>query len=240
MVVVPPSIEKETNIMTPDELDLLRESYSFPPHMQLRIPEEGETITSTRPGKGSQRVAKGSQCPARPQRVAKGSQSVANIFTIFELGRGAISLWHAYKYAMPISEFKHLFSLNNKPKPDHDWLYFKARYKKTLLRGYPSNVKGWKKKIFFTSRDDWEFFKGSSQEYGVSRVPKSWGIPGRHSSSPDPAVGSLVLSGLWHPAKRIRARTDLQMMFLPHRVTLVSPVIPEMNYLEVATLETAR
>ncbi|GFS34419.1 hypothetical protein Acr_00g0033930 [Actinidia rufa] len=50
MVAVPPSVEKETNIMTLEELDLLRESYSFPPHLQLRIPEEGESITSARPG----------------------------------------------------------------------------------------------------------------------------------------------------------------------------------------------
>ena len=50
MFAIPPSVEKETNIMTLDKLDLLRESYSFPPHMQLRIPEEGETITSTRLG----------------------------------------------------------------------------------------------------------------------------------------------------------------------------------------------
>ncbi|PSS08079.1 Arresten like [Actinidia chinensis var. chinensis] len=49
MVTVPPSVEKETNIMTLGELDLLRESYSFPPYVQLRIPE-GETITSTHPG----------------------------------------------------------------------------------------------------------------------------------------------------------------------------------------------
>ncbi|GFY85718.1 hypothetical protein Acr_04g0004560 [Actinidia rufa] len=32
IIIVPPLIEKEINIMTLDELDLLRESYSFPPH----------------------------------------------------------------------------------------------------------------------------------------------------------------------------------------------------------------
>ncbi|GFZ18491.1 hypothetical protein Acr_27g0002300 [Actinidia rufa] len=31
-----------------------------------------------------------------------------------------------------------------------------ARYKKTLLGGYPSNVKGWKSKFFFVSGDEWE------------------------------------------------------------------------------------
>ncbi|GFY97564.1 hypothetical protein Acr_12g0001050 [Actinidia rufa] len=50
----------------------------------------------------------------------------------------ALSLWQAYKYAMSLFEFRNLFSLNNNPKPDHNWLYFKARYKKILFRGYPA------------------------------------------------------------------------------------------------------
>ena len=50
LVVIHPSVEKETNIMTPEELTLLRESYSFPQSVQIRIPEEGETITSNRSG----------------------------------------------------------------------------------------------------------------------------------------------------------------------------------------------
>ena len=45
-----PSVEKEHNIMTPEELDLLRETYSFPQGVQIRLPEENETILSTRPG----------------------------------------------------------------------------------------------------------------------------------------------------------------------------------------------
>ena len=36
--------------MTQDDLDDLRETYSFPVGIQARIPEEGETILSTRPG----------------------------------------------------------------------------------------------------------------------------------------------------------------------------------------------
>ena len=50
LVAIHPSIEKEINIMTPEELILLRESYSFPPSVQIRIHEEKKTITSTRPG----------------------------------------------------------------------------------------------------------------------------------------------------------------------------------------------
>ena len=36
---VHPSVGKEHNIMTPEELDLLRETYSFPQGVQLRLPE---------------------------------------------------------------------------------------------------------------------------------------------------------------------------------------------------------
>ena len=43
-------MEKEHNIMTFKELDLLRETYSFPQDVQIRLPEENEIILSTRPG----------------------------------------------------------------------------------------------------------------------------------------------------------------------------------------------
>ena len=48
LVAIHPSVEKKTNIMTLEELILLRESYSFPQGVQIRIPEEEENITSTR------------------------------------------------------------------------------------------------------------------------------------------------------------------------------------------------
>ncbi|GFY87602.1 hypothetical protein Acr_05g0012410 [Actinidia rufa] len=86
-IAAPPLIERETNIMTKDKLDFLRESFSFPFSVQIRL-----------------------------------------------------------------------------PKPDSSWLYFKVRSGKSLLRGYSSNVKGWKKKIFFISGDDWEFPSGTSRQ----------------------------------------------------------------------------
>ena len=48
LVAIHPSVEKKTNIMTLKELILLRESYYFPQGVQIKIPEEEETITSTR------------------------------------------------------------------------------------------------------------------------------------------------------------------------------------------------
>ncbi|GFS41642.1 hypothetical protein Acr_00g0075490 [Actinidia rufa] len=44
------SLTKETNVMSQADLDKLREKYSFPPGVQLRIPGEGETILSIRQG----------------------------------------------------------------------------------------------------------------------------------------------------------------------------------------------
>ena len=45
-----PPIERETNTMTQDELDHLRESCSFPSSFQIRLSEADETIVSTCPG----------------------------------------------------------------------------------------------------------------------------------------------------------------------------------------------
>ena len=39
--------------MTLEELDLLRKSYSFPPGVQIKLPDEGETIVSARPGEAA-------------------------------------------------------------------------------------------------------------------------------------------------------------------------------------------
>ena len=43
-------LEKEFNVMTQGDLDHLRERYSFSFRIQARIPEDDETILSTRPG----------------------------------------------------------------------------------------------------------------------------------------------------------------------------------------------
>ncbi|GFZ01720.1 hypothetical protein Acr_15g0003290 [Actinidia rufa] len=50
LIAIHPSVEEKTNIMTIEELNALRETYSFPPEVRVRLPDEGETITSTRPG----------------------------------------------------------------------------------------------------------------------------------------------------------------------------------------------
>ncbi|GFY95033.1 hypothetical protein Acr_10g0004180 [Actinidia rufa] len=53
---------------------------------------------------------------------------------------------------MSCDEFMCMYSFS--PLPDSRRLYFKARLDKNHFRGSPSNVKGWKKRLFFTSRDE--------------------------------------------------------------------------------------
>ncbi|GFY87621.1 hypothetical protein Acr_05g0012600 [Actinidia rufa] len=140
LIAIHPSVEKKTNIMTLEELNALRNTYSFPLGVRIRLPDEGETITFTRPGE------------------------VAFYEAAFSAGL-------CFPFTPPLS-----------------WLYFKARNKKVLLGGYPSNVKGWKSKFFFVSGDEWEIPEGTSQE-GAPRVPRTWGIPDKHYNNPPRLYG---------------------------------------------------
>ncbi|GFY86119.1 hypothetical protein Acr_04g0008570 [Actinidia rufa] len=59
----------------------------------------------------------------------------------------SLVIWRHFKRHMSCDEFRCLYSLS--PLPDSGWCYFKARPEKNLLRGSPSNVKGWKTRFFF-------------------------------------------------------------------------------------------
>ncbi|GFZ06998.1 hypothetical protein Acr_18g0011680 [Actinidia rufa] len=152
LAAIHPSMEGKNNIMTLEELDTLKETYSFPSRVRVRLPEEGETITSAHPGEVAFYEAAfpaGLRFPTHPT-------------------------------------IRNLFSLNSNPKLDQGWLYFKARNKKTLLGGYPSNVKGWKSKFFFVTGDEWELPEGSSRE-GAPRVLRTWGF--QHCNNPPRLYG---------------------------------------------------
>ncbi|GFS43262.1 hypothetical protein Acr_00g0084430 [Actinidia rufa] len=149
------SLNKESNVMSQAELDNLRATYSFPSGVQLRIPGDGEIILSARQGEVAFYEAAflaGLRLPIHP--------------TIREI------LIH-YK----ICPAQCLYSLS--PLPDSGWYYFKARPEKNLLRGSPSNVKGWKTRFFFASGDEWEFSSGTAASDSIPRVPRSWGTPGK-------------------------------------------------------------
>ncbi|PSS08070.1 hypothetical protein CEY00_Acc18432 [Actinidia chinensis var. chinensis] len=76
----------------------------------------------------------------------------------------------------PLAQVRCLYSLS--PLPDLGWYYFKARLDKNLFRGSLSNVKRWKKRFFFASGDECEFFPSMPPGEGIPQVPRSWGMPG--------------------------------------------------------------
>ncbi|GFY90258.1 hypothetical protein Acr_07g0004550 [Actinidia rufa] len=155
------SLAKEGNVMTQAELDKLGSTYSFPSGIRLRIPGDGETILSARQGEVAFYEAAfqaGLRLPIHP--------------TIREI------LVHYKICPAQLSPTRGDPSYVRCPLPDSGWFYFKARPDKNLLRGSPSNVKGWKTRFFFASGDEWEFPSGTAAS-NTLRVPRSWGTPGK-------------------------------------------------------------
>ncbi|GFZ09190.1 hypothetical protein Acr_20g0009980 [Actinidia rufa] len=56
-----------------------------------------------------------------------------------------VVVWRYYKRILSLNEFRCLYRLFKNPKPDSGWLYFKVRSGNTITKGYPNNVKGWKR-----------------------------------------------------------------------------------------------
>ncbi|GFY92743.1 hypothetical protein Acr_08g0011390 [Actinidia rufa] len=175
---------KEVNIMTQGDLDKLREKCSFPPGIQLRIPGEGETIQSSRPGEVVFYEASfpaGLRFPIHPI-----TKRILNHYKICSTHSPnawrsivySLVIWRYYKCHMSCDEFRCLYSLI--PLPNSGWYYFKARPDKNLLRVSLSNVKGWKKRFSFASGDEWEFFPSMPSGEGIPRVPRSWRVPEKH------------------------------------------------------------
>ncbi|GFS37769.1 hypothetical protein Acr_00g0053830 [Actinidia rufa] len=93
--------------------------------------------------------------------------------TILSARQGEVAFYEAAFLA----GLRCLYSLS--PLPDSGWYYFKARPEKNLLRGSPSNVKGWKTRFFFALEDEWELAPGTDASESLLRVPRSWGTPGK-------------------------------------------------------------
>ncbi|GFY81138.1 hypothetical protein Acr_01g0009470 [Actinidia rufa] len=73
--------------------------------------------------------------------------------TVLSASSGEVAFYEA---AFPAG-LRCLYTLLKGPGSESGWLYFKARPGKNVLKGAPSNVKGWKRRFFFISREDWEF-----------------------------------------------------------------------------------
>ncbi|GFZ09650.1 hypothetical protein Acr_21g0002490 [Actinidia rufa] len=181
-----PPVEREVNIMTLEDLEQLRESCSIPSSIQIRLPEEGETIMSARLSEVAFYEADfyvGLQLPIHPSiRMILHFYNICPAQLIPNVWRSvgcAVVLWRYHKVALSLIEFINLFGLYKNPKPNFGWLYFRVRPKRTLFRKYPSNVTGWKRIFFFISEDNWEFSEGLSREAEASRVPRLWGLLGK-------------------------------------------------------------
>ncbi|GFS35781.1 hypothetical protein Acr_00g0042000 [Actinidia rufa] len=154
-----PSIEREVNIMTSKELEQLRESCSISSNTQIRLSKEGETIMSARPG----------------EVAFYEAAFYAGLRLLIHLSIRMILHFYNICPAQLVPNAWH--SVN--PKPDSRWLYFRARPKRALFGEYPSNVKGWKRKFFIISGDNWEFPEGLARGARVPRVLRSWSTPRR-------------------------------------------------------------
>ncbi|GFZ08897.1 hypothetical protein Acr_20g0007050 [Actinidia rufa] len=152
------------------------------PGGQLRILGEGETVLSIHQGEVAFYEAAflaGLRLPIHP--------TIRRILNHYKICPAQLSpnawrsviyslvIWRYYKRHMSCDEFRCLYSLSL--LPDLGWYYFKVRPEKNLLWGSPSNMKGWKKRFFFTSGDEWEFFPSMPAGDGIPRVPRSWGTP---------------------------------------------------------------
>ncbi|GFS38387.1 hypothetical protein Acr_00g0057180 [Actinidia rufa] len=162
LAAIHPLVEEKTNIMTLKELNALRETYYFPSRVRVRLPEEGETIISACPSEVAFYEAAfpvGLRFPIHP--------TIRLILQFYNICPAQLvpNAWRSIACSM---------------------VMWRARNKKTLVGGYPSNVKGWKSKFFFVSGDEWEFPEGSSRE-GAPRVPKTWGF--QHYNDPPQLYG---------------------------------------------------
>ncbi|PSS07222.1 Proline--tRNA ligase [Actinidia chinensis var. chinensis] len=163
-VDVPSSPATELNTMTQGDLDRLRETCSFPMGVQTRIHGKGETILFASMGEVAFYEAVfpvGLRFPVYPT-----IKRILNFYGICptqlspNAWRNIISvlvIWHFHRCYLSLNEFRCLYTLLKGPGSESGWLYFKARPSKNILKGAPSNVKGWKRRFFFVSGDDWEF-----------------------------------------------------------------------------------
>ncbi|PSS36174.1 Collagen alpha-1(VII) chain like [Actinidia chinensis var. chinensis] len=176
--------------MTQGDLDCLRETCSFPIGVQTRIPGKGEMVLSA----SSDEVAfyeaafpAGLRFPVHPTiRQILDFYSICPAQLSPNAWRNIISvlvIWRFHRPHLSLNEFRCLYTLLKGPGSESEWLYFKARPSKNVLKGAPSNVKGWKRRFFFISGDDWEFHPMIPREEGGVQVPRSWGAPVEVSSS---------------------------------------------------------
>ncbi|GFY95142.1 hypothetical protein Acr_10g0005270 [Actinidia rufa] len=143
---------------------------------EIRLPDEGETITSTRPGEVAFYEAAFPAglrfpihntirlilqfyniCPA--QLVPNAWRSIAC----------SMALWRVYKYSITLSEFRNLFSLNCNPKPDKAGYTSRQETRKSCSEDTPTTLRGGRASSFLSpatnGRFPREFLGRAPQEF---------------------------------------------------------------------------
>ncbi|GFS33373.1 hypothetical protein Acr_00g0028010 [Actinidia rufa] len=206
------SLTKEGNVMSQAELDKLGSTYSFPSGVRLRIPGDGETILSARQGE----VAFYEAAFLAGLRLPIHS-TIREILIHYKICPAQLSpnawrpvicslvIWRHFKRHMSCDEFRCLYSLS--PLPDSGWYYFKARPDKNLLRGFPSNVKGWKTRFFFASGDEWELPSGmaaSDTTRSCNKLPTLSEVDAKRTEA---IFGKIEPGGYFEVSKVLGSRT---------------------------------
>ncbi|GFZ13028.1 hypothetical protein Acr_23g0014130 [Actinidia rufa] len=210
-----PSLTKESNVMSQADLDNLGTTYSFPPGVRLRISGDGETILSARQGEVAFYEAAflaGLRFPIHP--------TIRDILIHYQICPAQLSpnawrsvicslvIWQIFKRHLSCGEFRCLYSLS--PLPDSGWYYFKARPEKNLLRGSPSNVKGWKTRFFFASGDEWELAPGAAasesllREKSCNKLPTLSEVDAKRMEA---VFGKIEPGGYFEVSKVLNSRT---------------------------------
>ncbi|GFY80953.1 hypothetical protein Acr_01g0007620 [Actinidia rufa] len=203
------------------DLDNLGTTYSFPPGVRLRIPGDGETILSARQGEVAFYEAAflaGLRFPIHP--------TIRDILIHYQICPAQLSpnawrsvicslvIWRIFKRHLSCGEFRCLYSLS--PLPDSGWYYFKARPEKNLLRGSPSNVKGWKTRFFFClggrvgvspGRGCQREFTTSSQILGNTSCNKLPSLSEVDAKRMEAVFGKIEPGGYFEVSKVLNSRT---------------------------------
>ncbi|GFY82854.1 hypothetical protein Acr_02g0010940 [Actinidia rufa] len=130
------------NVILGGDLDRQRETYSFPLGVRTRIPGKGETVLSA------------------------GDGEVAFYEAAFHAGLR----FPRHPTIKQILNFYNICFAQLSPNAWRSIVFILVRLGKKILKEGPSNVKGWKKRFFFVSRDDWEFHPSIPREEGAVRV----------------------------------------------------------------------
>ncbi|GFY81236.1 hypothetical protein Acr_01g0010450 [Actinidia rufa] len=75
---------------------------------------------------------------------------------------------------------------------------------KNLLRGSPSNVKGWKTRFFFASGDEWEFPSGMATGKSCNKLPALSEVDAKRTKT---IFGKIELGGYFEVSKVLDSRT---------------------------------